>query len=92
MITFREVEVCAVKKRYRDEGTPEAVLQARADVASQLRSARAEKQLTQQMVADRAGTSKSDISRLESGRYNPSLDFLVKVAGTMGKEVSVRIE
>ena len=81
-----------MKKRYRDEGAPEAVLQTRADVASQLRSARAEKQLTQQMVADRAGTSKSDISRLESGRYNPSLDFLVKVAGTMGKEVSVRIE
>ncbi|GHV86522.1 hypothetical protein AGMMS50230_21300 [Spirochaetia bacterium] len=36
-----------------------------------------------------AGTRQSNISRLESGNYNPSFDFLNKIA--MGKELEVRI-
>jgi transcriptional regulator with XRE-family HTH domain len=43
------------------------------------------------VLAERAGTKKSNISRLESGRYNPSLDFLVKVAGCLGKTVEIQI-
>ena len=29
--------------------------------------------------------------QIESGRYNPSLDFLVKVAGCLGKTVEIQI-
>lgn len=32
-----------------------------------------------------------DITRLESGAYNPSLNFLVKVATSLGKEVHIEI-
>ena len=42
-------------------------------------------------LARRVGTQKSNISRLESGNYNPSLDFLVKVARSLGKNVSIRL-
>ncbi|MDD2621155.1 MAG: helix-turn-helix transcriptional regulator, partial [Syntrophomonadaceae bacterium] len=38
------------------------------------------------------GTQKSNISRLESGTYNPSLDFLSKVARSLGKEVQVTLK
>ena len=48
--------------------------------------------LTQQVLADRVGTKKSNISRMESGRYNPSLDFMVRVADCMGKHISITLE
>jgi transcriptional regulator with XRE-family HTH domain len=32
-------------------------------------------------LADKIGMRQSNISRLESGDYNPSLEFLKKVAG-----------
>ena len=31
-------------------------------------------------------------TRFESGNYNPSLEFLVKIAGAMGKKVKVTLE
>lgn len=66
-------------------------LKPRYDVISQLIAARTEQNLTQQQLAERVGTQKSNISRLESGTYNPSLDFLSKVAKSLGKEVHIEI-
>ena len=40
----------------------------------------------------RAGISQPNITRFESGNYNPSLEFLVKIAGAMGKKVKVTLE
>ena len=54
---------------------------ARQEIAAQLRQVRKEQGMTQERLAEKVGTRKSNISRLESGRYNPSLDFLEKVAG-----------
>lgn len=45
--------------------------------------------LSQQNLAERAGTKQSAISRLESGNYNPSLFFLKKIAAALGSEVRV---
>lgn len=47
--------------------------------------------MTQEELAKRAGTRKSNISRLESGSYNPSLDFIIKIAKSLGKEVYIEI-
>lgn len=74
----------------KSKGT-EAGHAARADVVRQLKETRQEQHLTQEVLAQRAGTQKSNISRLESGTYNPSLDFLVKVAGCMGKTLQIRV-
>ena len=35
---------------------------------------------------------KSNISRLESGKYNPSLDLLIRVAGCLGKRIHIWME
>ena len=49
--------------------------------------ARKEKNLTQKDLAKLIGTRQSNISRLESGNYNPSLEFLNKVAQAVGKRL-----
>jgi len=53
--------------------------------------ARKEKNLTQKGLAELVGTKQSNISRLESGTYNPSMDFLQKIASAMGKKLEVRM-
>ena len=53
--------------------------------------ARREKNLTQKGLAELIGTRQSNISRLESGNYNPSIEFLQKIAAAMDKKLEVRI-
>lgn len=45
--------------------------------------------LTQKQFADKIGIKQSNISRLESGNYNPSMEFLQKIAQALGKELHV---
>lgn len=47
--------------------------------------------LTQKEFANRLGIKKSNISRLESGNYNPSIDFLEKIAKGLGKELHIEL-
>ena len=81
-----------MKKRYEDGVVPQSSRDVRMDMAKQMREARLGMNLTQQVVAERAGTKKSNISRMESGKYNPTLDFLVKVAENMDKQISIHID
>lgn len=67
-------------------------LKPRYGVIEQIIRARKEQNITQAELAKRVGTQKSNISRLESGNYNPSLDFLAKVAESLGKSLSVQIK
>ncbi|PTQ85974.1 DNA-binding XRE family transcriptional regulator [Trichococcus patagoniensis] len=66
-------------------------LQPRYELISQIIEARKGMKMTQEELAKRAGTRKSNISRLESGSYNPSLDFLIKIAKGLGKDVHIEI-
>ena len=65
-------------------------LKPRYDVISQIVEERAKQHITQEELALRVGTQ--NISRLESGTYNPSLDFLIKVAHSLGKEMKIVFE
>ena len=61
-------------------------------VASQMLKARARAGLTQDAVAERMGTTKSAISRLESaGKHAPSLDTLKRYARAVGCEIQVKL-
>ena len=66
-------------------------LRPRYEVISKLIELRKEQNITQAELARRVGTQKSNISRLESGNYNPSLDFLIKVVHSLGKELEIQI-
>lgn len=64
-------------------------LKPRYELISQIIDARNKQNLTQEDLARRIGTQKSNISRLESGSYNPSLDFIAKIAKSLGKEIHI---
>lgn len=60
-------------------------------VASQMLKARSRAGLTQDIVAERMGTTKSAISRLESaGKHTPSLATLKRYASAVGCELQVK--
>lgn len=67
-------------------------LKPRYDVVSQIIEERSKQNITQEELALRVGTQKSNISRLESGTYNPSLDFITKVAQSLGKKVEITLK
>lgn len=63
-------------------------LESEYDFIHQIISARIEKNMTQKQLAEKVGTKQSSIARLESGNYNPSLQFLQKVANALGKQLT----
>ena len=68
-----------------------AELELEYQVASQMLKARSRAGLTQDVVAERMGTTKSAISRLESAsKHAPSLDTLKRYAKAVGCELQVR--
>lgn len=92
MITWEKISKCLGGCLNEQGGKMEGTNATREEVAQQLREVRKSQGMTQELLADRVGTKKSNISRLESGRYNPSLDFLVKVAGGLGKQIQVKVK
>ena len=62
-----------------------------AFIASMIR-ARREKGISQEDLALRVGTSQGNISRLESGKHNPSLRFLRRVASALDQELKVSFQ
>lgn len=59
------------------------------EITKQLIRLRNEQNLTQGELAERIGMKQSNISRLESGNYNPSVEVLAKIAVGLGKELHV---
>ena len=64
-------------------------LEPEYEVIDQIIRVRNEQHLTQKELADKIGIKQSNISRLESGNSNPSLGFLKKIAGGLGKELHI---
>ncbi len=61
-------------------------------LASEMLAARSQAGLTQDAVAQRMGTTKSAISRLEAaGRHAPSLATLKRYAAAVGCELQVKL-
>lgn len=52
--------------------------------------ARVKKGVTQKELAQKIGTKQSVISRLESGRANPSVAFLKKLAQALNSHLEIR--
>ena len=67
-------------------------LQPIYEIRRQLIQYRNDLGLSQQELANMVGTKQSAISRLETGDYNPSIEFLNKVANALGKKVRIMIQ
>lgn len=60
------------------------------EIRKQLIELRIQQGISQKQLAEKIGTKQSAISRLENGSYNPSVEFLSKLAHALGKEIQVR--
>jgi DNA-binding XRE family transcriptional regulator len=62
------------------------------DIMTAILSARTELGLTQKQLAELTGIQQANISRLETGNYNPSLSILKRVARGLGKKVRIEFD
>ncbi len=60
-------------------------------IAKSIIEKRIQMNMSQKELAEQVGTKQSAISRLESGRYNPSLSFLQKVATALHSELRIQL-
>lgn len=61
-------------------------------IAAHIRERRYELELTQQQVAERAGTSHSFISKLESGTHIPTIPVLTRIFAVLDERLLIGIE
>lgn len=52
---------------------------------------RQEKGITQQEMANRTGIKRTNIVRIEGGKYVPTIEVLVKLAVALGMELEVKL-
>ena len=48
--------------------------------------------MTQADLARRTGIARPNITRFESGDYNPSLEFMVKIAAALDMHLELRLQ
>ena len=60
----------------------------RKQLIDQIVTARLEKGITQSQLAEMLGTQRSNISRLEKGDHNPSVDLLLKIATVLNIDLN----
>lgn len=53
--------------------------------------ARKEKNLTQKELSELTGITQADLSKIENGNANPSLNTLLKIAKGLGKKLQVSL-
>lgn len=88
-ISFEEVKADLL--RNEEFASEYEKLRPRYEAIEQIIKARKDQNMTQEELARRIGTQKSNISRLESGNYNPSLDMLIKIAEALGRELKIQL-
>lgn len=64
--------------------------EAKYEFGRELIRARLEKNLSQQQLAEKAGTTQAVISRIESDSVSPSLKLLSKIASGLGKKLELK--
>lgn len=66
------------------------IIQPEMDVIRAIVNARVSQNLTQKELAERTGIDQADISKLENGTRNPSINLLKRLAE--GMDMALRIE
>ena len=65
--------------------------EVRKEVIEQYVACRKSRKMTQDELARRTGISRPNISRFESGNYNPSLEMMVRMAAALDMRVGVKL-
>ena len=64
----------------------------RSSIIQQYIACRKRKNITQDELAKATGISRPNISRFESGTYNPTLKTMVKIAAALDMELHISLE
>lgn len=75
----------------KDESITERQDIVRRNIVEQYITQRKQHNLTQEELASIMGVTRPNISRFETGQYNPTLDLLVKMAECMDLEIEVTL-
>jgi DNA-binding XRE family transcriptional regulator len=62
------------------------------EIQRQVSQTRAQVGMTQTELANKAGLTQANISRIEKGLSHPTVETLLKIATGMGKRLTVRLE
>ncbi|MDD6169433.1 MAG: helix-turn-helix transcriptional regulator [Lachnospiraceae bacterium] len=83
-------------KQFKDEQMQDAefvkeyeAIQPEMDVIRAIVDARTSQNLTQKELAERTGINQADISKLENGTRNPSVNLLKRLAEGMGMALKI---
>ena len=83
-------------KQFKDEQMQDAefvkeyeAIQPEMDVIRAIVDARTSQNLTQKELAERTGINQADISKLENGTRNPSVNLLKRLAEGMGMVLKI---
>ena len=68
------------------------ILQPEYEIINAIIQARTEQGMTQSELAKKCGTRQSNISRLESGKANPTLSLLKKIADALNCNLAVEFK
>ena len=87
MKTFDEM----LAKQMKDEEFKKEyeAIQPEMDVISAIVDARTSQNLTQKELSERTGINQADISKLENGTRNPSINLLKRLAEGMGMTLKI---
>ena len=66
-------------------------LQPELDVIKAIIEARTSQNLTQKQLAERTGINQADISKLENGTRNPTINLLKRLADGMGMALKIEL-
>lgn len=65
---------------------------AREQVIKQYIDCRKRQRMTQTELAKRAGMARSNVTRFESGNYNPSLELMARIAAALNMEIRFELK
>jgi len=90
IVTFEEVK--KLKLADPEFAKEYEALRPKYEAISLVIKNRLKKKMTQKDLADKIGTKQANISRFESGKTNPSLEFLNKLAQAFDKQVDIKFK
>ncbi len=65
--------------------------EVKLDIIQQYKDCRKNQRITQTELSERTGISQPNITRFESGKYNPSLEMMVKIASALGMKLQIEL-
>lgn len=83
---YNETEMCAELERLNNQ---DEKYENRIRIGSQLAKIRTEKGLSTRQLAEKCGVTFQNISKIEHGKYNVSIDILSKICKSLDMELNI---